>query len=238
MSRRCSSNRLRMRKKMSARCESETSRHAPAASRAAATALSTSSTDANATSPVWRPLAGLKTGPPGLLGTNAGAPDLMFTQAATCTNSGCTPQDPLYDYAQTGHMAASDGCPPLDGATRAGASISGLAFATSASYPAPYRNGLFVADYSRNCIVVLPDAGSGVPSATAIPFEHDAVTPVNLTTDPNGNIVYGDFGTGTVHRIRYAAPTASFTATPSNGTAPRAQQRAARRERAARRSFR
>jgi PKD repeat protein len=46
------------------------------------------------------------------------------------------------------------------------------------------------------------------------------VTPVNLTTDPNGNIVYGDFGTGTVHRIRYAAPTASFTATPSNGTAP------------------
>ena len=128
--------------------------------------------------------------------------------------------DPLYDYAQTGHMATSDGCPPLDGATRAGASISGLAFATSTSYPAPYRNGLFVADYSRNCIVVLPDAGSGVPSGTAIPFEHDAVTPVNLTTDPNGNIVYGDFGTGTVHRIRYAAPTASFTATPSNGTAP------------------
>jgi len=117
-------------------------------------------------------------------------------------------------------MATNDGCPPLDGATRAGASISGLAFATSSSYPAPYRNGLFVADYSRNCIVVLPDAGSGVPGGTAIPFEHDAVTPVNLTTDPNGNIVYGDFGTGTVHRIRYAAPTASFTATPSNGTAP------------------
>jgi type II secretory pathway pseudopilin PulG len=43
--------------------------------------------------------AGLKTGPPGLLGTNAGAPDLMFTQAAACTNGGCTPQDPLYDYA-------------------------------------------------------------------------------------------------------------------------------------------
>jgi hypothetical protein len=43
--------------------------------------------------------AGLKTGPPGVLGTNAGAPDLMFTQAAPCTNSGCTPQDPLYDYA-------------------------------------------------------------------------------------------------------------------------------------------
>ncbi len=43
--------------------------------------------------------AGLKTGPPGSGGANAGAPDLMFTQAAACTNSGCTPQDPLYDYA-------------------------------------------------------------------------------------------------------------------------------------------
>jgi type II secretory pathway pseudopilin PulG len=43
--------------------------------------------------------AGLKTGPPGTLGANAGAPDLMFTQAAACTNSGCNPQDPLYDYA-------------------------------------------------------------------------------------------------------------------------------------------
>ena len=90
-------------------------------------------------------------------------------------------------------MATSDGCPPLGGATRASASISGLAFATSSSYPAQYRNGLFVADYSRNCIVVLPAAAGGVPSGTAIPFERDAVAPVTLTTDPNGNIVYGDF---------------------------------------------
>jgi len=43
--------------------------------------------------------AGLTTGPPGAGGANAGAPDLMFTQAAACTNSGCSPQDPLYDYA-------------------------------------------------------------------------------------------------------------------------------------------
>jgi hypothetical protein len=43
--------------------------------------------------------AGLKTGPPGSGGANAGAPDLMFTQAAPCTNTGCNPQDPLYDYA-------------------------------------------------------------------------------------------------------------------------------------------
>jgi type II secretory pathway pseudopilin PulG len=43
--------------------------------------------------------AGLKTGPPGSGGANAGAADLMFTQAAPCTNSGCNPQDPLYDYA-------------------------------------------------------------------------------------------------------------------------------------------
>jgi hypothetical protein len=43
--------------------------------------------------------AGMKTGPPGVLGANAGAPDLMFTQAAPCANNDCTQPQPLYDYA-------------------------------------------------------------------------------------------------------------------------------------------
>src|SRR5205085_1553863 len=62
--------------------------------------------------------------------------------------------DPLYAYSHNGHMASSDGCPPVPPATGASASISGLAFATSSAYPSTYRNALFVADYSRNCIVV------------------------------------------------------------------------------------
>ncbi len=127
---------------------------------------------------------------------------------------------PLYDYAQSGHMASGDGCPPVPPATSAGASVSGLAFAETNSYPDPYKNALFAADYSRNCIVVLPVDGSGVPTGTAIPFESNAATPVDLTTDPNGNIVYGDFGGGNIHRIRYSAPIASFTVTPSSGMAP------------------
>ncbi len=141
---------------------------------------------------------------------------------ATLDDSSVT--GPLYDYAQSGHMASGDGCPPVSPATTAGASVSGLAFAKTNSYPDPYKNALFAADYSRNCIVVLPVDGSGVPTGASIPFESGAATPVTLTTDPSGNIVYGEFGTvtgtGAIHRIRYAAPTASFTATPSSGMAP------------------
>jgi Tfp pilus assembly protein PilV len=42
---------------------------------------------------------GMTTGPPGLLGANAGAPDLMFTQATPCAGNDCTAGQPLYDYA-------------------------------------------------------------------------------------------------------------------------------------------
>jgi hypothetical protein len=42
---------------------------------------------------------GLTTGPPGSLGANAGAPDLMFTAPAPCLNNDCTTPQPLHDYA-------------------------------------------------------------------------------------------------------------------------------------------
>ncbi|HEY7132706.1 MAG TPA: PQQ-dependent sugar dehydrogenase [Candidatus Limnocylindrales bacterium] len=121
---------------------------------------------------------------------------------------------PLYTYAQGSHMVGGDGC--LSG----GASTSGLTFAPNSNYPSQYRSGLFVADYTRNCIVFLPGGAGGVPTGSVIPFESDAAAPVMLTTDPNGDIVYPDFTGGTIHRIRYQAPTASFTATPASGPAP------------------
>ncbi|HET9613819.1 MAG TPA: PQQ-dependent sugar dehydrogenase [Candidatus Limnocylindrales bacterium] len=127
--------------------------------------------------------------------------------------------NPLYDYQQAGHMATGDGCPPTTNPS-ASASVSGLAFADGAPYPAPYDGALFVADYARNCIVILPDRGDGVPSTTAMPFESAAAAPVMLTQDPDGNIAYVDFTGGTIHRIRYAAPVAKFTATPSAGPDP------------------
>jgi glucose/arabinose dehydrogenase/PKD repeat protein len=127
---------------------------------------------------------------------------------------------PLFDYSQNSHMVANDGCPPIAPATRAGASVSGLAFATGTAYPEAFRGALFVADYSRNCIVVLPDRGDGVPSGTAVKFESAAANPVMLVTEPAGNILYVDLNGGAIHRIRYQPPVASFSATPSSGPAP------------------
>lgn len=128
--------------------------------------------------------------------------------------------EPLYDYQQPGHMASGDGCPPQPPATRASASVSGLAFYTGSDYPASFSGALFVADYARNCLVVLPPGAGGVPTAGAIPFSSTAKGPVMLTTDPNGDIVYVAFSSGEIHRFRYGPPIASFTATPSSGTAP------------------
>ncbi|HEX5825382.1 MAG TPA: PQQ-dependent sugar dehydrogenase [Candidatus Limnocylindrales bacterium] len=131
---------------------------------------------------------------------------------------------PLWSYAHAGHMATNDGCPPVPPSIAASASVSGLAFYTGTVYPPQFRNALFVADYSRNCIVVLPNSGNGVPAGPAIPFSSAASNPVMLTTDPDGNLVYADLGTGVVpggiHRIRYQPPVAAFTATPASGPAP------------------
>jgi len=127
--------------------------------------------------------------------------------------------EPHYYYAQAGHMASGDGCPPTSTPSYS-ASVSGLAFPTGTAYPEPYRSALFVADYSRNCIVYLANRGDGVPSSTATPFHPSAAAPVMLTADPNGNLVYVDFTGGTIHRIRFQAPVANFTATPSSGAAP------------------
>jgi Tfp pilus assembly protein PilV len=53
---------------------------------------------------------GVTTGPPGALGANAGAPDLMFTQPAPCANNDCTSAQPLYDYATD----VEPGCGTID----------------------------------------------------------------------------------------------------------------------------
>jgi len=162
--------------------------------------------------------------------TNYGWPCFEGTQSGTyytsvllnlCTSlSAASTTGPHWSYAQSGHMASGDGCPPVAPATSASASISGLAFYTGSAYPARFRKALFVADYSRNCIVYLPDGGTGVPAGPAVPFAADAPNPVSLATDPHGDLVYADFLGGGIHRIRYQAPVASFTASPTSGPAP------------------
>ena len=55
---------------------------------------------------------------------------------------------PYYTYSHSAQVVSGETCP-----TANGSSITGIAFATSATtYPAPYNTALFFADHSRNCI--------------------------------------------------------------------------------------
>jgi glucose/arabinose dehydrogenase len=133
---------------------------------------------------------------------------------------------PYWAYNHTAHQASGDGCTIGNGS-----SISGLAFYTGANYPAHYLNGLFIADYTRNCIVFMPKGSNGLPDPTQVePFEADAAGPVSLIAAPDGDIVYPVLcaaasgvscpeGSGAIHRIHYGL-TAAFTANPTSGTAP------------------
>ena len=106
-------------------------------------------------------------------------------------------------------------------------SISGLAFypGSGGNYPASYANGLFFADYSRECIWFVPPGANGLPDLSqAQTFVEAAAGPTYLTIGPGGDLFYTDFDGGTIRRVRYTlsnqSPTASFTATPTSGDAP------------------
>ena len=103
------------------------------------------------------------------------------------------------------------------------ASVSGVAFAsTSDDYPAAYQGGLFVSDYSRDCIWYLPRGseraarrGAGEPrSPTA------ACTRSSSSPGPDGNLLYVDINDGSIVRITYQRPVAVASAAPTSGAAP------------------
>ena len=126
---------------------------------------------------------------------------------------------PVWSYNHGAQMATGAGC------TIAGSSTSGVAFSTSPNYPSDYQGGIFIADYSRNCIVFMPAGAGGLPDPTLVrPFESGAAQPVSLVAAPDGDILYTDFeasdptGTaGTIHRLRYTPVSAAFSATPPDG---------------------
>ncbi|MEO8247437.1 MAG: cell wall-binding repeat-containing protein [Chloroflexota bacterium] len=100
-----------------------------------------------------------------------------------------------------------------------GAALSGMAFYTGSEYPAQYSGALFFADYAQGMIrVMLPD-GSGVPSAAKVSVFQSVAT-VDLSIGPGGDLFYADFDGGTIHRIRYGAPSAVASASPTSGAAP------------------
>ena len=118
------------------------------------------------------------------------------------------------------HGAAVDQCP-------AGASsVSGVAFASEGGgYPAAYRGGVFVSDYSRDCIWYLPRGADGLPDpARASTFLHGGAHPVELEIAPDGSLVYADLNDGSIVKVSYTRLTAAATASPTSGVAPLAVQ--------------
>jgi PKD repeat protein len=117
---------------------------------------------------------------------------------------------------------------PDDACSTGSSSVAGLEFefaAAPSSYPAEYDDALFFADYSRNCIWVMPKGANGHPAPGQIrPFVEGAASPVNLETGPGGDLFYVDFNGGTIRRIEYTIanqpPTAVAAATPTAGDAP------------------
>jgi PKD repeat protein len=84
---------------------------------------------------------------------------------------------------------------------------------------------LFFADYSRDCIWVMPKGADGNPAPGLVrTFAAGAANPVNLEIGPGGDLFYADFDGGTIRRIRYTAgnqpPVAKATATPTTGSVP------------------
>jgi PKD repeat protein len=127
---------------------------------------------------------------------------------------------PYFTYPHSSQVVPNEGCPT------GSSSVAGLEFefATQNSYPGPYNDdALFFADYSRDCIWVMPKGADGKPAPGQIrTFVAAAANPVNLETGPAGDLFYVDFDGGTIRRISYNnhAPLAVATASPTSGAAP------------------
>lgn len=103
---------------------------------------------------------------------------------------------PFYSYHHNDHIVSGETC------SRGSSSITGLAFYTGDSYPAEYKDALFFADYSRNCIWALFKGADGLPSPVLrTTFIEGAAAPVDLQVGPGGDLFYVDLTGGTIRRI-------------------------------------
>ncbi len=125
---------------------------------------------------------------------------------------------PHFTYRHSDPVVPGDGCPV------GSSSSTGVAFVANPTWPAPYRNALFFADYSRGCIwAMTPDANGEPNPAAIVKFESGAVGPTWLQTGPDGNLYYLDIEGGTLHRISYTGntpPIAAAMASPQSGAVP------------------
>jgi len=128
---------------------------------------------------------------------------------------------PYFAYHHSNQVVPNEGCPTGSSST-AGLDFQ---FSNGNSYPAEYQDALFFADYTRDCIWVMPKGTSGLPAPGQIKtFVAGAANPVNLEIGPGGDLFYVDFDGGTIRRIRYFStnrpPVAVATASPTTGAAP------------------
>jgi hypothetical protein len=128
---------------------------------------------------------------------------------------------PYFTYQHGNPLFSGDSC------GTGSSSITGLAFypTSGGTFPAAYHGGLFVADYSRDCIWFMPRGGNGLPDPNAIQaFAPGAANPVDLVVGPNGDLFYPDLINGTIRRITWAGgnqpPIADIEAVPTSGPAP------------------
>ncbi len=147
-------------------------------------------------------------------GAQGGYQAIGLASCSTLSSAGVAA--PYYPYQHGQPLFTGDGCP-----TSNGSSISGLAFYTGGSYPDAYDGGLFFSDYSRKCIYFMPRGSNGLPDPSRVSaFVTGGPGPVNLQIGPGGDLYYPGYDDGSVHRVTYAAPVATATATPTSGQAP------------------
>ena len=67
-----------------------------------------------------------------------------------------------------------------------------------------YDGALFFADYSRDCLWVMPAGANGLPDPAArCELRDPGGQPVHLEIGPAGDLFYVDFSGGTIRRIKY-----------------------------------
>lgn len=150
-------------------------------------------------------------------------------QAASPSHGGCdsigTPSNPVTPSPPLSAYNRDDpdiGTPP--GFT--GSTIVGGTFATNPTWPAPYRDHFFFADFAEDWIHVLTSDSLNAPPGVA-EFAEGAEGAVDMARDPlTGDLFVVSLISGDVRRIRWTGPggdtppVALANATPDSGAAP------------------
>lgn len=125
--------------------------------------------------------------------------------------SGCPYINPVYSYAHTPAPA------------KAG-SITSVMTYTGNTFPASYKNKVFIGDYTLGFIKALTFDSSFSTFISEEAFDPQAGTVVQLDQGPDGNMYQMNIYPGVLYKISPSggnrAPTAVIAATPSNGLAP------------------